>query len=127
MRPESSKHPLQINFRGEMSYTAPLKDMLFVINELADIAEIAKLPGFEEASIDTAQAVLGEAAKFNSEMLAPRNFEGDRNPSAWLGGVVTTTPGFKEAFRQFGEGGWQGVVHPAEFGGQGLRKLIAAP
>jgi 3-(methylthio)propanoyl-CoA dehydrogenase len=110
-----------------MSYTAPLKDMLFVIDELADIEKVATLPGFEDATLETAQAVLDEAAKFNGEVLAPLNFEGDKNPSTFSDGVVTTTPGFKDAFRQFGEGGWQGVMHPSEFGGQALPKLIAAP
>jgi 3-(methylthio)propanoyl-CoA dehydrogenase len=110
-----------------MSYTAPLKDMLFVIDELADIEKVATLPGFEDATFETAQAVLDEAAKFNGEVLAPLNFEGDKNPSTFSDGVVTTTPGFKDAFRQFGEGGWQGVMHPSEFGGQALPKLIAAP
>ena len=60
-------------------------------------------------------------------MLAPLNVEGDRNPSSWKDGEVTTTPGFKEAFRQFGEGGWQGVQHPVDYDGQGLPKLIATP
>jgi 3-(methylthio)propanoyl-CoA dehydrogenase len=110
-----------------MSYRAPVKDMLFVMKELADIESIAALPGFEDASLDTAQAVLEEAARFNNEVVAPLNFEGDKNPSFWKNGEVTTTPGFKEAFRQFGEGGWQGVLHPVEYEGQGLPKLIATP
>lgn len=110
-----------------MSYIAPTKDMLFVIAELADVASVAALPGFEDATIETAQAILDEAAKYNGEILAPLNFEGDINPSTWSNGEVTTTPGFKEAFRQFSEAGWQGVMHPAEFGGQALPKLIAAP
>ncbi|MDN7177916.1 acyl-CoA dehydrogenase [Caballeronia sp. SEWSISQ10-4 2] len=110
-----------------MSYRAPVKDMLFVMKELADIESIAALPGFEDASLDTAQAVLEEAARFNGEVVAPLNFEGDKNPSFWKNGEVTTTPGFKEAFRQFGEGGWQGVLHPLEYDGQGLPKLIATP
>jgi alkylation response protein AidB-like acyl-CoA dehydrogenase len=110
-----------------MSYAAPVKDMLFVMKELADLERIAALPGFEDANLDTAQAVLDEAAKFNGEVLAPLNFEGDKNPSAWRDGEVTTTPGFKEAFRQFSEGGWQGVMHPVEYEGQGLPKLIATP
>jgi alkylation response protein AidB-like acyl-CoA dehydrogenase len=101
--------------------------MLFVIDELADVASISALPGFEDATLDTAQAILEEAAKFNGEILAPLNVQGDKQPSTWHDGEVTTTPGFKEAFRQYGEGGWQGVVHPAEFGGQGLPKLIATP
>ncbi|WP_250866546.1 acyl-CoA dehydrogenase [Caballeronia sp. INSB1] len=110
-----------------MSYTAPLKDMLFVMDELADITRISTLPGFEDATLETAQAVLDEAAKFNGEVLAPLNAEGDKYPSTWHDGQVTTTPGFKEAFRQYGEGGWQSVMHPTEFGGQGLPKLIATP
>ncbi|MDP3702432.1 MAG: acyl-CoA dehydrogenase [Hylemonella sp.] len=109
-----------------MSYVAPLKDMLFNIKHLARIDEIAKLPGFEDAGYDTAQAVLEEAAKFNEQVVSPLNWEGDKNPSSWKDGVVTTTPGFKEAFRQFGAGGWQGLQHPADFGGQGLPKTIGA-
>ncbi|EJE51676.1 acyl-CoA dehydrogenase [Acidovorax sp. CF316] len=109
-----------------MSYTAPVKDMLFDIEHLANIEQIAQIPGFEDAGLDTAQAVLEECAKFNEGVLAPLNFEGDKNPSSWKDGVVTTTPGFKEAFRQYGEGGWQGLQHPADFGGQGLPKTIGA-
>jgi alkylation response protein AidB-like acyl-CoA dehydrogenase len=109
-----------------MSYTAPVKDMLFDIEHLANIEQIARIPGFEDAGLDTAQAVLEECAKFNEGVLAPLNFEGDKNPSSWKDGVVTTTPGFKDAFRQYGEGGWQGLQHPADFGGQGLPKTIGA-
>ncbi|WP_253947601.1 acyl-CoA dehydrogenase, partial [Paraburkholderia xenovorans] len=104
---------------------APIKDMLFVMKELAGLEHIATLPGFEDANLDTAQAVLEESAKLCSEVLAPLNVEGDRNPSSWKDGVVTATPGFREAFRQFGEGGWQGVQHPVHYDGQGLPKLIA--
>ncbi len=109
-----------------MSYKAPLKDMLFDIQHLARIDQVAQLPGFEEAGLDTAQAVLEECAKFNEGVLAPLNFEGDKNPSSLQSGVVTTPPGFKEAFRQYVEGGWQGLQHPADFGGQGLPKTIGA-
>ncbi len=109
-----------------MSYVAPIKDMLFCMKELAAIDEVAKLPGFEEAGLDTAQAVLEECAKLNQDVIAPLNWEGDKYPSSWHDGKVTTTPGFKEAFRQFGEGGWQGLQHPTDFGGQGLPKTIGA-
>ncbi len=109
-----------------MSYTAPLKDMLFDIEHLANIGEIAKLPGFEDAGLETAQAVLEECARFNQDVVAPLNIEGDRNPSSFKDGVVTTTPGFKEAFAQYVSGGWQGLQHPADFGGQGLPKTIGA-
>ena len=109
-----------------MSYVAPVKDMLFCMKELADLEAIARLPGYDEAGLDTAQAVLEECARFTQEVLAPLNREGDVRPSSWQGGVVTTTAGFKEAFRQFGEAGWQGLQHPNDFGGQGLPKTIGA-
>jgi alkylation response protein AidB-like acyl-CoA dehydrogenase len=109
-----------------MTYRAPVKDMLFVMKELAGIDELTKLPAFEDAGYDTAQAVLEECAKFNESVVAPLNWEGDRNPSYFKDGGVVSTPGFKEAFKQFGEGGWQGLQHPTDFGGQGLPKLIGA-
>ena len=109
-----------------MTYRAPINDMLFCMTELAGLDQVALLPGFEDAGLETAQAVLEECAKFNEGVVAPLNWEGDKNPSSWKDGVVTTTPGFKQAFRQFGEGGWQGLQHPVEFGGQGLPKTIGA-
>ncbi len=110
-----------------MSYTAPLKDMLFVMNELAGLDAISQLPGCEDATPETAEAVLEENAKFCSEVIAPLNWTGDCEPSSWHDGQVKTTPGFKEAFRAFGESGWQGVQHPTDYGGQGLPKLLATP
>ncbi|MFM9879113.1 MAG: acyl-CoA dehydrogenase N-terminal domain-containing protein, partial [Burkholderiaceae bacterium] len=109
-----------------MTYKAPVKDMLFNIEHLARIDQIAQMPGFEEAGLETAQAVLEEAAKFNEGVLSPLNWEGDKNPSSFKAGVVTTTPGFKQAYQQYTEGGWQGLQHPQEFGGQGLPKTIGA-
>ncbi len=109
-----------------MSYVAPVKDMMFNIEHLANLTQIAQIPGFEDAGLDTAQAVLEESAKFAEGVLAPLNWEGDKNPSSWKDGVVTSTPGFKEAFKQFTDGGWQGLQHPTDFGGQGLPKTIGA-
>jgi 3-(methylthio)propanoyl-CoA dehydrogenase len=109
-----------------MSYTAPIKDMLFAIEHLAHLEQIAQIPGFEDAGLDTAQAVLEECAKFNENVVAPLNWESDKNPSSWEDGKVTTSPGFKEAYRQFTEAGWQGLQHPVDFGGQGLPKAIGA-
>ena len=109
-----------------MTYKAPLKDMLFNIQHVARIDQIAAMPGFEDAGLETAQAVLQEAAKFNEGVLSPLNWEGDKNPSSWKDGVVTTTPGFKAAFKAFADGGWQGLQHPAEYGGQALPKTIGA-
>jgi alkylation response protein AidB-like acyl-CoA dehydrogenase len=107
-----------------MSYRAPVKDMLFVMKELAGIEALTQLPGFEDAGCETAAAVLEECAKFNEGVVAPLNWDSDKQPSSFKNGQVTTSPGFKEAFKQFAEGGWQGLQHPAEFGGQGLPKLI---
>ena len=109
-----------------MTYRAPVKDMLFVMKELAHIDAVAQLPGFEDVGYDTAAAVLEECAKFNEGVVAPLNIDGDKNPSTFKDGKVTTTPGFKQAFRQFAEGGWQGLQHPTEFGGQGLPKTVHA-
>ena len=107
-----------------MSYRAPVQDLMFAIRDLAGLDDVATLPGFEDAGCETAQAVLDEAARFNEEVVAPLNWEGDKFPSSFHDGHVTTTPGFKQAFRQFAEGGWQGLQHPAAFGGQGLPKTI---
>jgi len=109
-----------------MSYIAPVKDMLFNMEHLAQIDQVAQLPGFEDAGLDTAQAVLEECAKLNESVIAPLNWAGDQNPSSFKDGVVTTTPGFKEAFKQYVEGGWQALQHPVAYGGQGLPKTIGA-
>ncbi|WP_209801073.1 acyl-CoA dehydrogenase [Delftia tsuruhatensis] len=109
-----------------MTYSAPLKDMLFAMEHLAQIDQVAQLPGFEEAGLETAQAVLEECAKLCEGVVAPLNLPGDVSPSSLKDGVVTTTAGFKQAFRQYAEGGWQGLQHPQDFGGQGLPKTIGA-
>ncbi|HQD48047.1 acyl-CoA dehydrogenase [Ottowia sp.] len=109
-----------------MSYKAPVKDMMFNIEHLARIDEIAKIPGFEDAGLETAQAVLEECARFNEEVVAPLNADADKAPSSHSGTSVTTSKGFKEAYQQYTEGGWQGLQHPADFGGQGLPKTIGA-
>ncbi|ARU04813.1 acyl-CoA dehydrogenase [Comamonas serinivorans] len=109
-----------------MSYKAPVKDMLFNMKHVAGLEQVARIPGFEDAGLDTAQAVLEECARFNESVLAPLNVAGDLNPSSFHDGAVRTTPGFKEAYAQYAEGGWQGLQHPADFGGQGLPKTIGA-
>ena len=109
-----------------MSYKAPVKDMLFNIEHLARIGQIAQMPGFEDAGLETAQAVLEECARFNEEVVAPLNFDADKAPSTHSGTSVTTSKGFKDAYKQYTEGGWQGLQHPSDFGGQGLPKTIGA-
>jgi len=110
-----------------MPYVAPVKEMLFVMNELAGLSEVVAYPPYADAGadVDLATAILEESAKFNQDVVAPLNWPSDQSPSSFKDGIVTTSPGFKEAFEQFGTAGWQGVMHPAEFGGQGLPKLIA--
>ncbi|MFN4045599.1 acyl-CoA dehydrogenase [Limnobacter sp.] len=110
-----------------MSYNAPVKDMMFVLKELAGLDQVSQLPGCEDATEETVDAVLNENAKFTSEVVAPLNWSGDVEAANWKDGVVTTAKGFKEAFKAFGEQGWQGLQHPTEFGGQGLPKLVATP
>ncbi|HEX5091994.1 MAG TPA: acyl-CoA dehydrogenase [Burkholderiales bacterium] len=107
------------------AYVAPLKDMRFVLKELAGLAEVAKLPGYGEADPDTVDAILEEAGKFASGVLDPLNRTGDTEGSRWKDGAVTTPKGFKEAYRAYVEGGWGALPFDAEHGGQGLPKLVA--
>ena len=107
------------------SYQAPLKDMRFVLNHLAGLAEVAKLPGYEDATPDTVDAILEEAGKFASEVLDPINHPGDQQGSVWKDGAVTTPKGFKHAYEQYVVGGWGALPFGPEHGGQGLPKLVA--
>ena len=109
------------------AYVAPLKDIRFVLNELAGLAQIAKFPGYEEATPDTTDAILEEASKFASEVLDPLNYSGDQEGSKWDQGAVTTPKGFKDAYRRYVEGGWGALPVAAEWGGQGLPRLVATP
>ena len=107
------------------AYAAPLKDMRFVLRELAGLSEVAKLPGNEDATPDTVDAILEEAGKFASEVLDPINYSGDQEGSVWKDGAVTTPKGFKQAYKQYVEGGWGALPFGPEWGGQGLPKLVA--
>ena len=107
------------------AYTAPLKDIRFVLNELAGLDAVGKLPGYEDATADTVDAILDEAGKFASEVLDPINWTGDQEGSVWNDGAVKTPKGFKEAYRQYVEGGWPALPFEQEWGGQGLPKLVA--
>ncbi len=108
-----------------MSYVAPVKDMLFAMNELAGLAEIAALPGNEDVSPDLVESILDEAGKFASEVLAPINASGDRQGNRWAEGVVSTADGFKDAYAAFCETGWNGMPASTEFGGQGLPVTVS--
>jgi alkylation response protein AidB-like acyl-CoA dehydrogenase len=107
------------------AYVAPLKDMRFVLKELAGLEAVAKLPGYAEATPDTVDAILEESSKFASQVLDPLNYSGDREGSQWKDGAVKTPKGFKEAYRQYVDGGWGALPFGPEHGGQGLPKLVA--
>ncbi|HET7765228.1 MAG TPA: acyl-CoA dehydrogenase [Burkholderiales bacterium] len=108
-------------------YKAPLRDMHFVLHELAGLAEIARLPGCEEINAELVDQILEEGAKFASGVLSPLNRSADEEGSHWDKGKVTTPKGFKEAYKQFIEGGWNALQAPAEHGGQGLPKIVSTP
>ena len=108
------------------AYTPPLKDMQFVLRELAGIDRVAELPGYEDAAPDLVEAILEEAAKFAGGVLAPLNWTGDQEGAKWHDKAVTMPAGFKEAYAQFGEAGWNGLSCEVEYGGQGLPKLVSA-
>ena len=106
------------------AYEAPIDDMRFVINELAGLDDIARLPGMGEVTPDLVDAILGEAGKLGSEVLAPLNRPGDIEGCTLENGVVRTPKGFPEAYARFIEGGWNGIPFEAEHGGQGLPWLL---
>jgi alkylation response protein AidB-like acyl-CoA dehydrogenase len=107
------------------TYTAPLRDMRFVIHELHDSTALAKLPGLEEITPDLLNTVLEEAGKFISAVLLPLNASGDAEGCRYEDGTVRTPKGFKEAYRAFIEGGWGSLSSAPEYGGQGLPASVA--
>jgi 3-(methylthio)propanoyl-CoA dehydrogenase len=108
------------------TYRAPMQEIQFVMNELAGLEQVGKLPGYEDATPDTVAAILEEASKFASEVLDPLNAVGDREGATWQeGGKVKTATGFKDAYRRFVENGWNGLTKNPEHGGQGLPQLVA--
>ncbi len=101
-------------------YHAPVKDMLFSLRHLAGLDAISRLPGYEDATADVVEAVLGEAAQLASDVLAPTNRAGDSQGTRIENGGVVVPPEFIEAYRQFTAGGWPGLSLDPEYGGQGL-------
>ena len=108
------------------NYAAPTRDMRFVLNELAGLPDVNQLPGFEEATAETVDAVLEEAGRFAAEVLAPLNRPGDIAGARFNDAGVIPPEGFKDAYRAFVEGGWASLPFEPEFGGQGLPELVAA-
>ncbi|MDH3593256.1 MAG: acyl-CoA dehydrogenase C-terminal domain-containing protein [Rhodospirillales bacterium] len=108
-----------------VTYSAPLEDIRFLLNELLDYdGTVAGLPGYEEASADIVEAVLEEGAKFCENELLPLNRSGDEEGCIFENGVVRTPTGFKEAYKAFAEGGWTGLACDPAYGGQGLPKIL---
>ena len=107
------------------TYTAPIRDMQFVMRELAGLDEVARLPGCEEISEDLVDAILDEAGKFANGVLAPLNRTGDQQGARWEGGEVYTAEGWKGAYKQFADAGWTALACDPEYGGQGLPKLVS--
>lgn len=101
-------------------FKAPQKEALFVMNELFGFEKHYQDLGFTDATPDMVEAIFSEAAKFAENVLAPINANGDAEGCKWEDGVVTTPKGFKEAYKQYVDGGWTGMTHPEELGGQNL-------
>ncbi len=108
------------------TYSAPIRDMKFVVKELVGLDEISALPGCEEVTPDLVDAVLEEAGKFATGALDPLNRPGDKAGARLEGNAVITAPGFKEAFRKFCEGGWLSLANEPRWGGQGLPHIVSA-
>jgi len=106
------------------NYTAPLRDMQFILNEVAGLEEICALPGNEECSVELVESILDEAAKFATGVLDPINRGGDTVGSLCKDGVVTTAPGFQDAYKLFCETGWNAMPFDPEYGGQGLPAVV---
>ena len=94
-----------------MIYQAPIKDIQFALNELAELPAICGLPGYGECSVELVDAILEEGAKFAEGVLAPINKQGDQG-ATWRDGEVSAAPGFKDAWQQYVEAGWVGLRAP---------------
>jgi 3-(methylthio)propanoyl-CoA dehydrogenase len=108
-----------------MTYAPPLREMLFAMKELGGLDAVLAQPGNEEVTAELVDAILDEASKFASNVLAPINAQGDTQGCRWKDGVVTTADGFKQAYAGFCETGWNGMPARIEFGGQGMPTLLS--
>ena len=104
-------------------YIAPTKDMQYVLNDVLDVKN-SSIPGYADLDADFLSAILEEAGKITSQVLAPLNAVGDQEGCHFENGVIRTPAGFKDAFEQVKEGGWTGIDCDPEFGGQGLPYLV---
>ena len=105
------------------SYTAPTKDLAFLLHDVLQVSQ-SNIPGYDELEPDFTSAVLEEAGKLTSEVVAPLNIVGDTEGCRLENGVVYTPTGFKAAFDQVKEGGWTGLDMPEEYGGQNMPQVL---
>ncbi len=108
-----------------MTYAAPLRDIRFVLHEMIGLDRAPSRFGGDAVTPELADAILGEAARFAADVLAPLNQPGDKQGSRWHGGAVATPEGFREAYAQFVAGGWGALASDPAHGGQGLPMLVA--
>jgi len=107
------------------TYRAPVKDMMYLLNDVLNIGKYNNLPGYSDADPELVAAILEEGGKICENELAPLNASGDREGcTRHEDGSVTTPKGFKEAYQKYIEGGWTGLTHPTEYGGQGLPHVL---
>ena len=109
-----------------MTYRAPVNDMLFMMRHVGQLDRAIRDGIHPDLSIDVVQDILEEAARFSRQVLAPINRSGDRHGAQWRDGIVTTAPGFKEAYQAWVAAGWNALGGPVEYGGQGLPQLLNA-
>lgn len=109
-----------------MSFTAPSREQNFVLKHIAQIGDLAEHERFAGASEDMVEAIVEGIGQFAAGEFAPINRVGDTVGSQWDNGVVTTPPGFKEAYQQFVDGGWASIDGAEDFGGQGLPYSLSA-
>ena len=108
-----------------MPYVAPVKEMVFLLKQIVALDAVSCLPSCQDATLDVAQSVLEESARLTEQIVTPLNTVAEKQPPVFNGISVSTPSGFKEAFQAYVSGGWQGLPHEAQFGGQGLPKSIA--
>jgi alkylation response protein AidB-like acyl-CoA dehydrogenase len=106
-------------------YNAPITEMEFLIKDVFDLSSITALPGYEEATPDMVDAILEEAGKLGRDIIAPLARASDEQGATWKDNEVITSPGFKEAYAQFIEGGWNGIGFDPEYGGMGLPFVLS--
>ena len=108
-----------------MPYRAPVKDLRFILDHVVDFAQVARTPRFAEATPDMADAILLEAGRIATDILAPLNRSGDKHPARLENGAVVSSPGFADGYRALAEGGWVGMAASPDHGGMGLPISLA--